>query len=231
MAIVPWNVPLVLAVSKAAPALAGGNTVIVKPSQSTPLTALHLARLWEEAALPTGVFSVITGPGSEVGEALCTDARVTGITFTGSTETGIRLGSFSALQNKRTMLELGGKSPNIVLADADLGRAIQGAANAIFYGQGQICSAGSAYRRGLGPRRGRRRRRRTGTVDPGRRPSDPATDMGSLISRAHRDAVLARVNEAVAAGAMLATGGKAKEVPGLPRRCLHGTDGADGCGS
>jgi acyl-CoA reductase-like NAD-dependent aldehyde dehydrogenase len=217
VAIVPWNVPLVLAVSKAAPALAAGNTVIVKPSQVTPLTALHIARLWEEAELPNGVFNVITGSGADVGEALCTDPRVTGITFTGSTETGLRLGSLTALQNKRAMLELGGKSPNIVLADADLDRAIQGASNAIFYGQGQICSAGSrliveadvhdvvvagvvALARSL----------KVGD------PSDPLTDMGSLISKVHRDGVLAGVEQAVARGATLATGGVPHEVPGFP---------------
>ena len=217
VAIVPWNVPLVLAISKAAPALAAGNTVIVKPSQSTPLTALHIARLWEEADLPAGVLSVVTGPGSAVGEALCTDARVTGITFTGSTETGLRLGSLAALQNKRTMLELGGKSPNIVLADADLERAIQGASDAIFYGQGEICSAGSrlivedaAYDEIVEGVVALARSLRVGD------PMDPETNMGSLISVAHRDGVLAAIDQAVAHGATLASGGVASDVPGFP---------------
>jgi acyl-CoA reductase-like NAD-dependent aldehyde dehydrogenase len=142
-AIVPWNVPIVLTISKAAPALAAGNCVVVKPSQTTPLTALHLAKLWEEADLPRGVYNVINGPGRSVGEALCLHPLVTGITFTGGTDTGLHLGELAARQNKRVMLELGGKSPNIVLADADLQKAIPGSANAIFYGQGQICAAGS----------------------------------------------------------------------------------------
>jgi acyl-CoA reductase-like NAD-dependent aldehyde dehydrogenase len=216
VAIVPWNVPLVLAVSKAAPALAGGNSVIVKPSRATPLTALHLAHLWEEAGLPAGVFNVVTGSGEAVGEALCTEPRVTGITFTGSTDTGLRLGALTAQQNKRTMLELGGKSPNIVLADADLDRAIQGASDAIFYGQGEICSAGSR----LIVEEAVHDQVVEGVVSLARSiqvgdPSDPRTDMGSLISRAHRDRVLEAVARAVDAGARLATGGVAREVPGF----------------
>ena len=142
-AIVPWNVPIVLTVSKVAPALAAGNSVVVKPSQTTPLTALYLAQLWQELDLPSGVLNVLNGPGSTVGEKLCLHPAVTGITFTGGTETGLRLGELVAAQNKRLMLELGGKSPNIILADADLSKAIPGSANAIFYGQGQICAAGS----------------------------------------------------------------------------------------
>jgi acyl-CoA reductase-like NAD-dependent aldehyde dehydrogenase len=163
------------------------------------------------------VLSVVTGPGSTTGEALCTDPRVTGITFTGSTDTGLRLGSVTALQNKRTMLELGGKSPNIVLADADLDRAIGGAADAIFYGQGEICSAGSR----LIVVDGVHDQVVDGVVDLSRSlrvgdPFDPDTDMGSLISTSHRETVLEGVRQAVAAGATLATGGAARDVPGFP---------------
>jgi acyl-CoA reductase-like NAD-dependent aldehyde dehydrogenase len=216
-AVVPWNVPLVLTVSKAAPALAGGNSVVVKPARATPLTALHLARLWQEAGLPAGVLSVVTGSGGEVGERLCMDPRVTGITFTGSTETGLRLGSLAALQGKRTMLELGGKSPNIVLADADLDAAVAGVASSIFYGMGEICSAGSrllveapVHDRIVEGVVARARALRVG--DPLAR----ETELGSLISREHRDEVLERVAEAVSVGAALATGGAAVEVEGLP---------------
>jgi acyl-CoA reductase-like NAD-dependent aldehyde dehydrogenase len=215
--IVPWNVPFVLTLSKAAPALAGGNSVIVKPSQTTPLTALHLARLWEEAGLPTSVFSVITGAGRIVGEALCMHPRVSGVTFTGSTETGLRLSKLTSSQNKRIMLELGGKSPNLVLADADLDRAIPGAASAIFYGQGQICAAGSRlivdqsiYDQVV-----------EGVVAAARGmvigdPLDPATEFGTLTSQAHRAEVLGWVDRAVADGATVATGGRVAHVAGLP---------------
>lgn len=216
-AVVPWNVPLVLAVSKAAPALAGGNSVIIKPSGATPLTALHLGRLALEAGIPPGVLDVLTGPGREVGETLCLDARVTGITFTGSTATGLRLGSLASLQNKRTMLELGGKSPLIVLADADLDAAAEGAARAIFYGAGQICSAGSrliveaaAHDQVVEGVVERARALRVGD------PFEERTEMGALISVAHRDAVLGGVAAAVGAGATLAAGGRALDVPGLP---------------
>ena len=216
-AIVPWNVPIVLTISKSAPALAAGNTVIVKPSQTTPLTALHLAKLWQEAGLPQGVFSVVNGPGRTIGEALCLDPRVTAITFTGSTEVGLRLSELAAKQNKRIMLELGGKSPNIVLADADLSRAIPGAAQAIFYGQGQICAAGSrllieepvfddvvagvvAHANSL----------RIGD------PLDPETQFGCLTSRPHRDEVRAWIDRAVADGARIVTDQSPITVPGLP---------------
>lgn len=216
-AIIPWNVPLVLCVSKIAPALAAGNTVIAKPAQATPLTALYLAQLWVEAGLPPRAFTVLTGPGSEVGQAVCEDPRVTGITFTGGTEVGLQLGAMAARQNKRTMLELGGKSPNIILADADLERAIPGAASAIFYGQGEICSAGSrllveapVYEAVLAGVAKRARELRLGD------PFAETTEIGALISLAHRDRVLAYVARAVADGARLVEGGGAVEVPGLP---------------
>lgn len=216
-AVVPWNVPLVLTVSKVAPALAAGNSVIVKPSQTTPLTALYLARLWEELDLPAGVYNVINGPGRIVGEALCVHPLVTGITFTGGTDTGLHLGELASRQNKRVMLELGGKSPNIVLADADLDKAIPGSANAIFYGQGQICAAGSrllvesavfddmvdgvatfAQNMKIGD------------------PLDDGTEFGCVTSIAHRDELIGWVDRAVADGARIVTGGKAAIVDGLP---------------
>lgn len=214
--IVPWNVPIVLTVSKVAPAIAGGNTVIVKPSQATPLTALYLARLWHEADLPAGVLNVINGSGSGVGETLCLHRGVTGITFTGSTETGLRLGALAASQNKRIMLELGGKSPNIILQDADLSRAIPAAANAIFYGQGQICAAGSrllvhedVFDDVLEGVVAEATRLRIGD------PLDPATEFGSLASTGHRADVLKWVERATLDGAKVATGGRTVEVDGL----------------
>ena len=216
-AIIPWNVPLVLCVSKIAPALAAGNTVLAKPAQATPLTALYLARLWGEAGLPPLALTVLTGPGSEVGRAVCEDPRVTGITFTGGTEVGLELGAAAARQSKRTMLELGGKSPNIILADADLDIAIPGAASAIFYGAGEICSAGSrliveapvydAVLEGVAARA-----RSLRPADP----LDDATEIGALISRAHLDRVLGYVEGARMGGARIVAGGTSVEVPGLP---------------
>jgi len=216
-AIVPWNVPIVLTISKSAPALAAGNTVIVKPSQTTPLTALHLAKLWHEAGLPKGVFSVINGPGRTIGEALCLDPRVTAITFTGSTEVGLRLSELAAKQNKRIMLELGGKSPNIVLADADLSRAIPGAAQAIFYGQGQICAAGSrllieepVFEEVVAGVVAHANSLRIGD------PLDPQTQFGCLTSRPHRDEVQSWIDRAVADGARIVTDQSPITIPGLP---------------
>ena len=215
--IVPWNVPIVLAVSKAAPALAAGNTVIIKPSQSTPLTAMRLGELWHEAGLPAGTLSVINGSGRTVGEALCVHPLVTMVTFTGSTDVGLRLGELTARQNKRIMLELGGKSPNIVLHDADVTRAVPGAASAIFYGQGQICAAGSRlllqqeiYDSFLAALI-----EHTSTIRIGD-PLDPATDFGALASVDHRDEVLGWVRRAEQDGARVVAGGQIAEVPGLP---------------
>ncbi len=216
-AIVPWNVPIVLTISKVAPALAAGNSVIVKPSQTTPLTALYLAKLWEEANLPRGVYNVINGPGRSVGETLCLHPLVTGMSFTGGTDTGLHLGELAARQNKRVMLELGGKSPNIVLADADLTKAIPGAANAIFYGQGQICAAGSRLLveapiydqvvEGVAAI--------ASSLQIGD-PLDEVTEFGCLTSQSHRDEILGWVDRATQDGASVAAGGHVASVPGLP---------------
>ena len=215
--IVPWNVPIVLAVSKAAPALAAGNAVIIKPSQSTPLTAMRLGQLWQEAGLPSGTLSVVNGSGRSVGEALCIHPEVTMVTFTGSTDVGLRLGELTARQNKRIMLELGGKSPNIVLEDADFTRAVPGAASAIFYGQGQICAAGSRlllqesiYEPFLAALIEETSRIRIGD------PLDPATDFGALASINHRDEVLGWVQRAQQDGARVVAGGAVAQVAGLP---------------
>ena len=141
--IVPWNFPLLLSVWKVAPALAAGNTIILKPSIETPLTVLKLAELFDQLEFPPGVFNVIPGRGSEVGAALVDHDGVDKIAFTGETTTGQEIMRQAARTLKRVSLELGGKSPNIVFADADLGEAAKGARIGIFYNQGEICSAGS----------------------------------------------------------------------------------------
>jgi acyl-CoA reductase-like NAD-dependent aldehyde dehydrogenase len=215
-AIVPWNVPLVLTVSKIAPALAMGNTVVVKPSEFTPLTALLLAEKAREAGFPPGVVNVVTGTGGEIGRFLTETPLVGGITFTGSTRTGAKVGAAAAMHHKRLQAELGGKSAHIVFADTDLDRATSAAAWGVFYGQGQICSAGSR----LLVERSVHDRVLEAVADIARNivpgdPRDPATRMGSLISRAHRDGVRAHVEAAVAEGARIVAGGGPAEVAGF----------------
>src|SRR5580765_7897654 len=142
-AIVPWNFPLLLTAWKVAPALACGNTVIIKPASQTPLTALALAEVAQEAGIPPGVINVVTGPGSTVGQMIVEHPGIDKIAFTGDTSTGKGIMKGSADTLKRITLELGGKSPNIVFADADLDAALRGATTGIFYGKGEVCAAGS----------------------------------------------------------------------------------------
>ena len=142
-AIVPWNFPLLMAVWKLAPALATGCTIVLKPAEETPLTAIRLAELALEAGLPAGVFNVITGRGENTGAALTAHPLVNKITFTGSTEVGRLIGAQAGKDIKRVALELGGKSPVIIFDDCNIDEAVAGAANAIFFNQGQVCTAGS----------------------------------------------------------------------------------------
>lgn len=214
-AIVPWNVPLVLTVSKIAPALAVGNTTVIKPSELTPLTAIFLAQLATQVGFPQGVINVVTGTG-DIGRALTEHPDVGGITFTGSTRTGAMVGASAAHHHKRLQAELGGKSAQIIFAASDLEAAIEAAAWGVFYGQGQICSAGSrvlversAYDQvvaGIAEIAGK--------IVVGD-PMDRATTMGSLISTAHRDRVCELVETAVTQGAVLCAGGAPANVPGF----------------
>lgn len=142
-AIVPWNSPLVLTAMKLAPALAAGCTVVLKPAEDTSLTALRLGELMQEAGLPPGVLNIVTGRGATCGSALASHKGVDKVAFTGSTATGRAILDASKGNLKRVTLELGGKSPVIVLDDADLDLAIPGVANAIFFNGGQVCVAGS----------------------------------------------------------------------------------------
>lgn len=142
-AIVPWNTPLMIACWKLGPLLAAGCTVVLKPSEETPLSALHLARLCQEAGIPDGVVNVVTGHGRVVGKALCEHPLVSKITFTGSPEVGAEIQRVAGPLFKRVSLELGGKSPQIVFADAPLANAVQGCAMGVFFNQGQICAAGT----------------------------------------------------------------------------------------
>lgn len=209
-AIVPWNFPLNMAVMKVMPALAAGNCVILKPSELTSLTALHLAALGHEAGLLAGVFSVLTGDGPEVGRALSLHMDVAAISFTGSTAVGKALLEASGRSNmKRVNLECGGKSANIVFADvANLERAAEAAATGIFQNMGQICNAGARLlvEAPLHDEMVERISRHAESRKSGD-PLDPETRNGTLISAAHAQSVRRHIEGGLASGAALACGG------------------------
>lgn len=189
--IVPWNFPLQMAVGKIAPALAAGCTVVLKPAEQTSLTALRLGELVLEAGFPTGAVNVVTGRGDTAGAALVAHPGIDKIAFTGSTEVGKKIGQVALSSMKRVSLELGGKSPVIIGPDADLDLAVPGAANAIFYNQGQVCIAGSR----LFAHEAVFEDVVTGIADIGRSMRlgdgmDANTQQGPLISHAHMSRVL-----------------------------------------
>ncbi len=207
-AIVPWNFPLQTAAWKVAPALACGNTVILKPAEQTPLTALELARIAAEAGLPAGVLNVLTGYGETTGAALVRHPGVDKIAFTGSTPVGQEIQREAAASLKRVSLELGGKSANVVLADADLGAAAKSAAAAIFYNAGQVCTAGSR----LLVDRSIHQELLERVIDhackfvPGD-PLLPETRMGPLVSHEQLDRVIGYIETGRREGASIVHGG------------------------
>jgi gamma-glutamyl-gamma-aminobutyraldehyde dehydrogenase len=209
-AVVPWNFPLTLASWKIAPALAAGCTVVLKPSESSPLSALLLARLATEAGLPPGVLNVVTGDGPTAGRALGLHPDVDVLAFTGSTATGRHFLRYAADSNlKRVWLELGGKSPNIVMPDApDLERAAATAAWGIFFNQGEMCTAPSRLlvHRSVADRVVDAVVARAESLRVGD-PLDPRTEMGPLVGIGHRDRVEQHVVAAAHDGARLRTGG------------------------
>ena len=214
-AITPWNFPIIQAMWKIAPALAFGNTMVLKPASNTPLTALKFAELAAEVGLPAGVLNVVPGGGATVGNAIVSHPDVAKITFTGSTEVGRDLMKSASALTKRLTLELGGKSPNIVFADADLDAAVKGAYTGIFYGKGEVCAAGSRLfvERSVHAELVERLVERTKKLQPAD-PLDPKTRLGSLVSMAQRESVLGYVKIGVEEGARLATGGEAASVNG-----------------
>jgi acyl-CoA reductase-like NAD-dependent aldehyde dehydrogenase len=214
-AIVPWNFPLNLASWKVAPAIACGNTVVLKPAELTPFTALKLAELALEAGFPPGVLNCIPGKGSVAGAALVKHPDVAKIAFTGSTEVGREIMREGAATVKRVSLELGGKSPNIVFADADLDAAAKGALNAIFYGKGEVCAAGSrllaeASVRGELEERIIARAKKMVAGDP----LDPKTRLGAIVSSKQMERVLRYIEGARSEGAKLLSGGERTPVNG-----------------
>ena len=208
-AIVPWNFPLLLLVWKVAPALACGNTVVVKPASVTPLTALALAEVAQDAGLPPGVFNVITGPGDSVGRMLVEHPDIDKIAFTGSTDTGRDIMRGSADTLKRLTLELGGKSANIVFADSDLEPAVRGALHGIFYGKGEVCGAGSRVlvEESIRDTFLERLSARTSRLLPGD-PMDPRTRLGAVSSQGQLEQNLRLIDSAIAEGATLRAGGQ-----------------------
>jgi acyl-CoA reductase-like NAD-dependent aldehyde dehydrogenase len=214
-AIVPWNFPLLLASWKIAPALAAGNTVICKPAELTSLTALKFAETCQQAGLPDGVFNVLTGKGSGAGLGLVKHPGVDRIAFTGSTATGQAIMRAGADTLKRITLELGGKSPNIVFADADLDAAVKGAYNGIFYGKGEVCVAGSRLfvENKLHDAFMEKLVARAGKLQPGD-PLDPKTRLGAVASEAQLKKDLEYVEIGKKEGARLLLGGERAWVGG-----------------
>ncbi|MEK6649526.1 MAG: aldehyde dehydrogenase family protein [Bacteroidota bacterium] len=206
--IIPWNFPLKMAIWKLGPALAAGNTVVLKPSELTPATAMELAQMVADAGFPPGVVNIIPGYGAEAGEALVRDRQVDKVSFTGSTAVGRKIMSMASETLKKITLECGGKSANIVLDDADLELAVDGALYAIFYHQGQCCEAGSRLLLPLSlhdsfVERLVEKVRRMTIGDP----TNPVTEIGPLISQHQRERVLGYIQSGKQEGASLAVGG------------------------
>jgi aldehyde dehydrogenase (NAD+) len=212
-AITPWNFPLMLAVWKIAPALACGNTVVVKPASNTSLSLLKFAEYAREAGLPAGVLNVVPGRGSVVGNAIVDHPGVDAIAFTGSTEVGRQLMARAANTLKKVSLELGGKSPNIVFADADLDAAARGALNAIFYGKGEVCAAGSrllveesAHEELMAKVCDRASKMVAGD------PLHPKTRLGAIVSKDQMQNVLSYIETGKQEGAKLLCGGERTDI-------------------
>lgn len=208
-AIVPWNFPLLLACWKLGPALIAGNSVVLKPSEKSPLTALRLAGLAKEAGLPDGVLNVISGYGHEAGQALALHPEVEVLTFTGSTRTGKQLLKDAGESNmKRVWLEAGGKSANIIFADCpDLDKAVSATAAGIFYNQGQVCIAGTRLllEDSIADDFLARLKAQARHWQPGN-PLDPDSSMGTLIDAAHADTVHTFIREGTRKGTLLLDG-------------------------
>jgi len=206
--IIPWNFPLLMAAWKLGPALATGNTVILKPAEQTPLTALRLGELIQEAGFPDGVVNIVPGYGETAGAALAAHPDVDKIAFTGSTEVGKLILQAAAGNLKKVSLELGGKSPNVVFADADVDKAVAGAASAIFFNHGQCCCAGSRL---YVEKRifdkvvdGVAHEAEKITLGSG---FEPTSDMGPLVSKEQLDRVCGYLEAGFAEGAKAVTGG------------------------
>ena len=225
--VTPWNYPLGMAIWKVMPALAAGCAVVIKPAEITPLTTLTLARLATEAGVPDGVLNVLTGTGPEVGAAIAGHRSADVVTFTGSTAVGRQVMASAAARGTRVQLELGGKAPFVVFADADLDAAVHGAVAGALINSGQDCTA--ATRAIVAPSlhddfvAGVAELMAAVRVGD---PTDPDTDMGPVVSHRHRDKIAGMVDRAAAAGARIVTGGVVPEGPGAfyPPTLIDGVD-------
>jgi acyl-CoA reductase-like NAD-dependent aldehyde dehydrogenase len=216
--IVPWNYPIALAARSMAPAIAAGNTVVMKPSEITPLTAILLGDLALKAGIPKGVVNIVTGSGADAGAALVSDPGVDGIVFTGSAETGKQVMESAARNVTRVLLELGGKNPHIVFPDADLAKASKSVKEGIFTNAGQMCWAGSrafvhesVYDGFVKDLVAKTRAIRLG---PG---TDESSEMGPLASKSRQEIVLGFVKDGIEEGASLLCGGKKPNDPKLEK--------------
>jgi len=216
----PWNLPLYLLTWKIAPALAAGNTVVAKPSEITPMTAHLLGALSIEAGLPPGVLNIVQGLGPKAGAALCAHERIRAISFTGSTRVGAGIAAAAAPRFVKVSLEMGGKNPTVVFADADLEAAVGETLRSAFQNQGQICLCGSRIlvERPLYQDFKARLIERVRALRVGD-PLDEATDQGALVSRQHFDKVMGCIEIARAEGGAVLCGGRRAQVPG---RCAGG---------
>jgi betaine-aldehyde dehydrogenase len=213
--ITPWNYPLMMAVWRAFPALAMGNTVVIKPATYTPLSTIELTKIMQEAGLPKGVLNVVTGPGLEVGEELAKHPHVDMIAFTGSTEVGKRLSELGSSTVKKVSLELGGKAPFIVFDDADIEAAVQGAVVGGLVNNGQDCGNSTRYyvHESIIDKFTKRLNDELGKVKIGDT-QDSNTDLGPMISDAHRKHVEWYIHQGIEEGGRLLRGGERPSIPG-----------------
>ncbi len=207
--IIPWNFPFLMAAWKIAPALACGNTVILKPAEQTPLTALRLGEICQEAGLPDGVLNIVTGYGSTAGAALAEHMDVDKIAFTGGSATGRIIMQAASKNLKQITLELGGKSPNIVFADSDIDSAVDGAMTGIFFNQGEVCCAGSRLflEKSIHDEFVEKLSNKAESMRVGN-PEDTGTQMGAQVSREQFDKILGYIDIGKQEGAKLVTGGE-----------------------
>lgn len=214
-AIVPWNTPLMITCWKLAPLLAAGCTVVIKPSEETPISALHVAKLCQEAGIPDGVVNVVTGLGSVVGKALCEHPDIDKITFTGSPEVGREIQKTAGSTFKRLSLELGGKSPQIVFDDADMSAALQGCAMGVFFNQGQICAAGTRIlvQRKIAEQFGEKLAAAAAGIKVGN-PQDGDKQMGPVAKKSQFERVNRYIRQGLAEGATIAAGGESTHEKG-----------------
>ena len=207
--IIPWNFPLLMAAWKIAPALACGNTVVLKPAEQTPLTALRLGEICQEAGLPDGVLNIVPGYGPTAGAALAEHMDVDKIAFTGEYTTGRIIMQAASKNLKRVSLELGGKSPNIVFADSDIDSAVNGAMTGIFFNQGEVCCAGSRLflEKSIHDEFVEKLSDKASSLRVGN-PEDAGTQMGAQVSKEQFDKILGYIDSGKQEGAKLVTGGE-----------------------